>query len=156
MAMGETKHPGGRPTKYNAEWHPKIARALTLAGRTVDQVAEELELSPSTVKLWMDKYPEFSSAIKDSRDVPDDKVERALYELATGYEYDAEKPLVVSDGKDTGAHVEIAQYREKVPPNPTAIIFWLKNRRPKTWRDKHEVAVDSNVEIKVSFDPRGL
>lgn len=153
MAMGETKHPGGRPTKYNAEWHPKIARALTLAGRTVDQVAEELELSPSTVKLWMDKYPEFSSAIKDSRDEPDDKVERALYQRAIGFV----NPRAVKIFMPQGAPEPVyAPYEEYYPPDVAAAFIWLKNRRPKNWRDKQEIELDTTVEIKVSFDPRGL
>jgi hypothetical protein len=28
--------------------------------------------------------------------------------------------------------------REHVPPDTTAMIFWLKNRRPEQWRDKTE------------------
>jgi hypothetical protein len=27
-----------------------------------------------------------------------------------------------------------------VPPNVTACIFWLKNRRSDLWRDRHEIA----------------
>jgi hypothetical protein len=27
-----------------------------------------------------------------------------------------------------------------VPPNVTACIFWLKNRRRDLWRDRHEIA----------------
>ena len=30
-------------------------------------------------------------------------------------------------------------YTEHVPPDTTAMIFWLKNRRPEQWRDKREV-----------------
>jgi hypothetical protein len=32
------------------------------------------------------------------------------------------------------------KYRQHVPPDTTACIFWLKNRRPDLWRDRHEIA----------------
>jgi hypothetical protein len=32
-------------------------------------------------------------------------------------------------------------YREHVPPDVTAAIFWLKNRQPEKWRDKSETEV---------------
>ena len=40
------------------------------------------------------------------------------------------------------------------PPDPTAAIFWLKNRQPDTWRDKVEVdqTVSGNIEVTFS-DP---
>jgi hypothetical protein len=30
-------------------------------------------------------------------------------------------------------------YREHVPPDVTAQIFWLKNRKPREWRDVQNV-----------------
>jgi hypothetical protein len=36
----------------------------------------------------------------------------------------------------TGAKKPVyAPYREHVPPDVTAAIFWLKNRKPDQWRD---------------------
>lgn len=32
--------------------------------------------------------------------------------------------------------VENALYKAALDGNTTAIIFWLKNRKPKKWRDK--------------------
>ena len=34
--------------------------------------------------------------------------------------------------------VEKAQRSDAIPPDTTAQIFWLKNRRPDKWRDKPE------------------
>jgi DNA-binding XRE family transcriptional regulator len=41
--------------------------------------------------------------------------------------------------------VENALYNEAVKGNTTAIIFWLKNRRPKAWREKVDIGI---TEIK--------
>ena len=52
-------------------------------------------------------------------------VERSLYHRANGYSYDAVKIFCSKDGKVTKV-----PYREHVPPDVTACIFWLKNRKP--------------------------
>ena len=41
-------------------------------------------------------------------------------------------------------------YREHVPPDVTACIFWLKNRRPDLWRDRHDLA----ATVKTPEDTR--
>jgi hypothetical protein len=65
----------------------------------------------------------------------DNRVERSLYERANGYSYDAEKIFCDKNGKVTRV-----PYREHVPPDVTAGIFWLKNRDPAHWRDAWQVA----------------
>ena len=35
-------------------------------------------------------------------------------------------------------------------PNPTSLIFWLKNRKPEVWRDSKKV--DANIEVNNPFD----
>jgi hypothetical protein len=57
----------------------------------------------------------------------------SLYNRANGYSYDAEKIFCDKNGKVTRV-----PYREHVPPDVTACIFWLKNRDPahthSAWR----------------------
>jgi hypothetical protein len=67
---------------------------------------------------------------------------------ATGYTYDAVK--VVTE-KATGKIVSIP-YREHVPPDVTAQIFWLKNRKPDEWRDQRNVALVAEVRNVQSID----
>jgi hypothetical protein len=40
-------------------------------------------------------------------------------------------------------------YEKAKAGDTTAMIFWLKNRRPDLWRDKREVEFPSGIEIKV-------
>jgi hypothetical protein len=61
----------------------------------------------------------------------DKRVERSLYERANGYTYDAVKIFMPAGVKKP----VYAPYREHVPPDVTAGIFWLKNRDPAHWRD---------------------
>ena len=39
-------------------------------------------------------------------------------------------------GANQGSKVEEVPYVEHVPPDIAAATFWLKNRRPKRWREK--------------------
>jgi hypothetical protein len=65
----------------------------------------------------------------------DSRVERSLYERANGYTYDAVKIFMPAGAKKP----VYAPYREHVPPDTTAAIFWLKNRDPARWRDAWQV-----------------
>ena len=41
--------------------------------------------------------------------------------------------------------VENALYKAAINGNVTAMIFWLKNRKPNVWRDKQEIEHSGNV-----------
>lgn len=160
MAEEKKKHPGGRPTKYNAQFHPMVARLLAEKGLTDKQMAAEIGITESTFHAWKHDHPQFSESLTAGKEGPDELVERSLFQMATGYTYETEKALVISDGKDNGSHPEIVKVRETIPPNPTSMIFWLKNRRPDKWRDKQDVALTDgegkNLNISLSIDPRGV
>ena len=64
----------------------------------------------------------------------DDRVERSLYQRANGYSHPAVKVFMTRDGK-TIEH----KYTEYYPPDPTSMIWWLKNRRPDRWRDVQNI-----------------
>ena len=40
----------------------------------------------------------------------------------------------------------IVPVMEHCPPDPTACIFWLKNRKPKDWKDKRELDITKPKE----------
>lgn len=42
--------------------------------------------------------------------------------------------------------VENALYKKALAGDVTAMIFWLKNRRPNDWRDKRETQLSGNVQ----------
>jgi hypothetical protein len=50
--------------------------------------------------------------------------------LTTGYTFDSVKVFCSKDGVITKVPI-----KEHVPPDVTAQIFWLKNRKPAEWRD---------------------
>ncbi len=130
----------GRPTKYKAEYVKQAQKACE-AGFTDDEVADLFGVSRSTLALWKLNHQEFSDALKTGKDVADERVERSLYHRATGYTFDAVKIF-----NHQGAVIE-APYKEHVPPDTTAMIFWLKNRRPAEWRDKRDIEHSGEIGI---------
>jgi hypothetical protein len=125
----------GRPTKYREEY-PEIARKVTGEGKTLADLAELLGVNRDTLVEWQKRHPEFSVAIKLGREDATDRVERALFERATGYSHKAEKLLVVSDGGGAGSHVERLETIEHYPPDTNAARMWLTNVRGGVWKEK--------------------
>lgn len=122
---------GGRPTDYRPEFVDQ-AKELCANGATNDQLAEAFGVSKQTLYNWRASHPEFLDAIKLNKEVADELVERSLYERATGYVHDSVK--IFCDAK-TGEVTQVP-YREYFPPDPTSMIFWLKNRKREQWRDR--------------------
>jgi len=120
-----------RPTAYKPEFAAQAAKLCKL-GATDADLAEFFEVNTSTIWRWTGRFDEFCNALKAGKEQADERVERSLYQKAIGYEYDAVK-IFNANGEPL-----IVPYREKCPPDTTAAIFWLKNRRQDKWRDVHK------------------
>lgn len=119
----------GRPSKFRRDIVER-ARKLALLGATDREMADFFEVAESTFYLWKLEHPELSEALKVGKEAADERVEHSLYRRALGYSHDAVKIVQV------GGEVVNAPYVEHYPPDVTAAIFWLKNRRPQEWREK--------------------
>jgi len=119
---------GGRPTDYKPEY-PEQARKLCKLGAIDVELADFFGVTVQTIGNWKAAHEEFFAATKLGKDESDARVEKSLYHRALGYSHDAVKIMAVD-----GAVVR-EEYREHYPPDTTAAIFWLKNRKPKEWRD---------------------
>jgi hypothetical protein len=136
MSKNAKKHNGdnGRPSPYRP-YYAEQARKLCVLGATDDDLANFFGVATRTIYRWTAKHEEFCQALKCGKDPADDRVERSLYHRAVGYTFEAVK-LVTAGGV-----TRQVRYREHVPPDTTAAIFWLKNRRKEQWRDKQEHTV---------------
>ncbi len=148
------KGKGGRPSKYDPDIHPEYAKALAIEGLTNEEIAQKFGIAPCTIQDWIKRFPEFSNAIKEGKEPADAKVEMALYKKALGFEVTETRAVVVGTGEY--AKVEYVDEIRVVPPDNTACIFWLKNRRPGKWRDKQEVEHSGNIQINIDADDAAL
>lgn len=57
------RHPGGRPTKYDAEMSDR-AIALGRQGKSRTCISAELAVSPSTLAAWAERHGEFRWALE--------------------------------------------------------------------------------------------
>lgn len=142
----------GRPSDYKPDEHPAAARLLVGNGATLLDLAEHFGVSPSTIGEWKRVHPEFSAQIDLGRKDQTDKVERSLFERATGYTFPSEKIVVVSQGAGLPSVVERVDIKEHVPPDVTAQIHWLKNRRPEDWKDKQQLDISGNITIEKALE----
>lgn len=135
------KNKGGRPTKYKEEYN-KLAFKHCKLGATDKQLAEFFEVTESTINEWKLGYPKFSESIREGKDYFDSHlVEKALFHSALGYSHEAEKIMVCDK------EVVREPYVERFPPNPTSLIFWLKNRQPGRWKDKQEHELSGTIGV---------
>lgn len=137
----------GRPSEFKAEYVEQ-AQKLCLLGATDVELADFFNVSDRTIYRWQTQFPEFCQALKAGKELADERVERSLYHRAVGYSHEAVKIFMPA-----GASVPVyAPYREHVPPDTTAMIFWLKNRRPEQWRDKSDISFE-HADYAVSDEP---
>lgn len=138
---------GGRPSKYFSNVEPKLLliEAWCRDGLTEAQICANLDVNTTSWCEYKKQYPELLNALKNGKEVIDTMVENALLKAALGYEYEEVKES--ADGFERSTKV--------AHPNTTALIFWLKNRKPQQWRDKQEIGLEGDLNIKVSL-PKGL
>ena len=96
-------------------------------GLTNEQIANNIGINVKTLYDWKNKESNISNALKKGKEVVDIEVENALLKRALGYKYDE---VTYENG------VETKRVTKEVQPDTTAQIFWLKNRKPKNWKDK--------------------
>lgn len=128
-----TNEKPGRKSPYQPEF-AELARKVCLLGATDEQLGEVLKVSRRTILNWRKQHPDFDAAIAAGKDEADARVADALYQRALGFSHPDEEIKIVAN------EVVRVPTVKRYPPDTVSCIFWLKNRRPDLWRDKHEVA----------------
>ena len=128
---------GDRVAKID-EWLEKdkllLLEGWSRDGLTNEQIAKNIGINVKTLYDWKNKESNISNALKKGKEVVDIEVENALLKKALGYTIMLRKQKVTKDGDIVDIEEEV-----HIPPDTTAQIFWLKNRRKQQWRDKVEV-----------------
>lgn len=80
--------------------------------------------------------------------------------VSTLWEWRKKSPKIsnaLKIGKDEAdIQVENALYKAALEGNITAMIFWLKNRRSKEWRDKIQQEITTESAVKLVIDNNEL
>lgn len=140
------KNPGGRPSKYKKiEDYLDLVMKLAKHGMIDSQIADILGISYTTLNEYKREHPEFKTALNDGKKISNKKVVRALYERAIGYSHPEDKIFVTKEGATV-----IVPTTKYYPPDTGACVYWTKNRMPKKWKEKQEIAVTDNTKIIMS------
>ena len=124
-------------------------KILALKGFTDAEMASVVGVTETTFNNWKNQKPAFFESLKDWKIQADNKVEVSLYERACGYKHDAVHILTnrIKTFDDKGKVISeeteplIIDIVKEYPPDTTAAIFWLKNRKKEEWRDRTELTV---------------
>lgn len=130
---------GGRPTLYRDEYPEQAYKLCLLMGATDADMADFFEVSQSTLNLWKIEHPKFSESIKKGKATADMHLASKLFNKAEGAEWEEEQAIKVKISQYE-EKIEVVKIKRAAPPDTTALIFWLKNRQPKQWRDRQEVS----------------
>ena len=134
-------------SKFNPDYYNDWAWSLAIQGMTIAEIGKAMGVSRATINRWMAENEDFKKAIDDGRDTSDAKVEKSLYQRAIGYTYKEKKVIMTldKDGNQMPARIETTE--KHVPPDTTAQIFWLKNRKRDRYKDKWDMEVNTDKEI---------
>jgi hypothetical protein len=145
--LGVAVRNGGRPSAFASEMM-RQARFLCERGCTDVELAEFFGVCEKTLNNWKKAHPEFLQSLKEGKAVADSRVQRSLFKRATGYSH---PDVHFSNFQGTITATPLTKH---YPPDTTAAIFWLKNRRPDQWRDKVDLNTNhtGTIEIVIGGD----
>lgn len=147
-----------RKTKYDTHVEPRLEEieAWCRDGLIDEDIAKLLGVAYSTFKEYKKSKSALSDALKRNKSIADIRVEESLYEKATKRTIVKQVPMklkrtYIEDGYVlTEEYIETVEVEEEIPPDTTAMIFWLKNRKPSEWRDKRDVEHSGEMTTNVN------
>lgn len=119
-------------------------------GLTDEQIANNMGIAARTLYKWQNKYKQISQSIKKGKAPVDIEVENALLKRALG-EWVVEEEKTVDQVGDGEPRKRITTRKRYIPPDTTAGIFWLKQRKGKQWNSMSE-----SQEYKLAVEAKKL
>ena len=120
---------------------------MARSGKTMKEIADALGITRATLYAWSKKYPEIQHALSEGKRVADDRVEQSLYDSCFGH---TEKEVTIErDGNDN--IIKTIVRSKYVPPNVTAIQYWLQNRCNDKWKAKQQLEITGDTKLPIMF-----
>lgn len=131
----------GQPTACTPEVIAQCAKLCEL-GATDMELAHFFNVTWRTIYHWKNTNAAFTKAMEQGKEASDNRVVRALYQRAIGYDHDDLKIFMPAGAKKP----VMVPFITHVPPDVAAATLWLKNRRPDEWRDKQNISVGGDAD----------
>lgn len=136
-----------RPDQYEEKVKPHLNKITEWAfdGDTNKQIFTRLEITEPTFTKYRKQHKELREALAEGRSYSDHVVENSLYKRANGYETIEVHTTKSPEGTTVKTVVKW------VAPDPTSMIFWLKNRK-NSWSDKKLVEISGSLDLEKLTD----
>lgn len=139
-------HNLGITTSTYYEWKKKyseISEALKRGKEVVDiQVENALLKRALGYSFNEDKYMSIQMDQAEYCEKLDEYMNKYKYEHPEATDSEL---MIIREQFPKTKMVLVERKTKDIAPDTTAQIFWLKNRKPKEWRDKQEVEVSGNI-----------
>lgn len=149
-----------RETLY--DWENKysnISNALKKGKEVVDREVENSLFKRATGYVTVDHQYKVVDLDDDVLWARRNKAKNE-YKLKHPEATDEEIKEYAYDHVPTRERIELGHNERTVPPDTTAAIFWLKNRKPNEWRDRKETqlsgSLDTNTRPLEQIDDKKL
>lgn len=133
-----------------------LLEAWARDGLTDEQIAGNMGINVRTLYNWKKRNVQIFQSLKTNKELADIEVENALRKKALGFHeteqtVSTRKTVEYENGKRVREITEpiVTEVEKYYPPDTTAQIFWLKNRKPEQWREKQEQKVDLTEAVKI-------
>lgn len=138
----EEKLKVGRKTKFKNKKTLELVYKLALLGSTEEEMADILQVAPSTFSKWKKDFPEFSETLTRGKDIADAEIAESMFNRAKGWRHRIDKPVTLN------GVIQMVTVEEAFPPDTKAATIWLTNRQGRRWRDKQE----QEMKVTHSFE----
>ena len=117
-----------------------------------EQIAHNMGIRRKTLYEWKKKYSDIRDALKINKEIADIEIENALYKKAMGFvATDIIYEKQYNEQKGEYELVPVRKTEKEIPPDTTAQIFWLKNRKPNVWSDRKDFNLKGEVDTTSSL-----
>lgn len=130
--------------EYLTEDGLKKIESWSRDGLSMEQMAHNIGIHPETWRKWRDRYPEMQQAVDTGQRPLNFEVENQLLKKCFGFEHAEEQAV-----KDKDGDITVKRVMKYYPPDTTALIFWLKNKKPDIWGDvyRQQVQIENAEDI---------
>ena len=169
--MTRNRYPDPNPKRKAGRiglWKPEFieqARFLTSKmGATDRDLADFFKISINTIDLWKVKKPAFMKAIQEGKADSNQRVEKAFYQRAIGYEHPDTVVLTnrikIEHKDDEGKTIRVEERTEPLlvptmkhyPPDGYSCLKWLTIRDKQNWAEITNLNIQQTTTLELKAD----